>query len=110
MRLRGRRTVAVGVLVALTLALTSLPVGAAIDPGSYTVKEREFLIAAGSPGLGGGSVGCGQGKRVVTGGAYWHLEGGGPAPSLYVYLSSSSPTPDGKRWLPVASTGATTPT
>ncbi len=39
-----------------------------------------------------------SGKRVVTGGAYWHRQGQGLDASLQVFLDSPSAASDGKGW------------
>lgn len=85
-------------LVAISLVVGMVPASAAIDPGDFTIRQRDIPIAGDDPGIGGGSVGCGKGKRVVTGGAFWHREGEGPDVGLDAYLASSAPMPNGRRW------------
>ena len=94
---RGRLLV-ITTLVAMAFGLLAAPASAAIDPGGYTIRTREISVPGTSPGLDGGSVACGRGKRVVTGGAFWRRETGGPDPSLNAYLSSSAPKLDKRGW------------
>ena len=96
-RSRGRLLV-ITTLVAMAFGLLAAPASAAIDPGGYTIRTREVSVPGTSPGLDGGSVACGRGKRVVTGGAFWRRETGGPDPSLNAYLSSSAPKLDKRGW------------
>ena len=89
------------VLLCATLALLAscvLPVaaGAHIRDGHYRVKTKDIGIAAG--GTGGGKVRCPAGQRVVSGGAYFHLDGQGPTPEAISVLRYSTPLADGTGW------------
>jgi hypothetical protein len=94
---RGRLLVT-STLVLIACGLPAAPASAAIDPGGYTIRAREISVPGSGPGLDGGSVDCGRGKRVVTGGAFWRRETGGADPSLNAYLSSSAPKPNARGW------------
>ncbi len=66
--------------------------------GSYTLVTRDLTVDL---GRARGSVGCGSGMRVVTGGARWrHLDETGHDTGEVGSdnLMLSSPTTDGKRW------------
>jgi hypothetical protein len=98
MRTLTTRILTAVILLVAALASMPVPAGAAIDPGGYVIRTRSIEVESTNPGLEGGSVGCGKGRRVVTGGAYWHLGSAGPDPLLNAYLASSAPKPNGKGW------------
>jgi hypothetical protein len=85
-------------LVVIALVAVDAPATAAIHPGDYVVKQRDIPVAGTDPGFGGGSVRCGKGRRVVTGGAFWHRAGDGPDATLDANIASSAPMPNGRRW------------
>ncbi len=64
--------------------------------GTYTVRTRD-LTADGTLHFKG-SLGCGRGKRIVTGGAFWNPRSGAPAPTGADNLFQSGPSADGLRW------------
>ncbi len=64
--------------------------------GAYSVRTRDLPDGFGVRQRG--SLSCGTGKRIVTGGAFWAREGRGPAPTGSNTLLRSAPTADGTRW------------
>lgn len=64
--------------------------------GSYTVRTKD-LTADGALHFDG-SLTCGRGKRIVTGGAFWNPTDGGAAPTGADNLFRSGPR-DGSRWV-----------
>jgi hypothetical protein len=87
----------VSLLLILALAVDASPVAAALHPGSSTVVTRDINVEQ-DGGIDSGLVSCPTGKRIVTGGAYFHLPGKGRDPTLEAYLSSSAPVTDGRSW------------
>ena len=90
----------IGVAV-LTLALGTPAMGAKIDgeliEGSQ-LKLKQIDVTA--PGAVAGTARCPKSKRLLTGGAFWHATGGGPAHAIsnLSQLTSSAPTRDGRGW------------
>jgi hypothetical protein len=87
-------------VLAGTLALAGPPcAGAAINQGHYTVKTNGLTIKGGT--AGGGTLTCPHGKRVVSGGSFWH-EPGDPAPRLnlakHTHISNAFALDDGRSW------------
>ncbi len=66
--------------------------------GSGQYKLRTTDLTAGFGQSVGGYLACPKGKRIVTGGAFWHRPGEGPDAQLAGYLTSSTPTTNGKGW------------
>lgn len=64
--------------------------------GPYTVRTKDLALASGHAI---GSLACGTGLRMVTGGALWNPGPDGPSPNGANNLLRSTPSPDGKRWL-----------
>src|SRR5436309_6609926 len=62
------------------------------------LKTKEFTIDDGT--TGGGEVTCPPRRRLLNGGAVWHLPGQDPDPSLgaMVRTESSAPATDDKGW------------
>ncbi len=64
---------------------------------TYTLRTRTLTAPDG--GRVGDYLACPTGKRVVTGGAYWHdVPNSGPSANDAVRLLSSTPTSDGLGW------------
>jgi hypothetical protein len=93
-----RRLATVVAVVAMTLMALPLQAAAGIDPGGYVIRTMDVVLPDDTPGLDGARLPCGTGLRIVTGGAFLHVPGGGPDPMLNAYLSSSAPTRDAKGW------------
>ncbi len=67
--------------------------------GTYTLKTVNLNTGA-DGGRAGGYLKCPKKQRIVSGGAYWHPPGQGPAPSSAGtdQMGSSTATTDGKGW------------
>jgi hypothetical protein len=63
---------------------------------AYKVVTKSFPVA--SFAFGGGYAACPSGSRVVAGGAYFDIGGGGPNPQVLTYISGSSPTLQANGW------------
>jgi hypothetical protein len=63
---------------------------------AYKVVTKSFPVA--STMFGGGYAACPSGSRVVAGGAYFDIGGGGPNPLVQTYISGSSPTLQANGW------------
>lgn len=89
-RLRVSRIVfaATALLSVMALAVPAIA-SAHIANGSYSLKTVDLAASPGQrPSVW---LKCGRGKRVVTGGAFWHVPGQGPTAGLGVWLQSSTP-------------------
>lgn len=89
------RTGAIALATIGALIGTASGAAAALHPGNYVLRTIDL---SNHGGMSGTRVSCPSGKRVVTGGAFWHRAGQGPDASLDVFLDSSSATADGKGW------------
>jgi hypothetical protein len=63
---------------------------------AYKVVTKSFPVA--SFAFGGGVAACPPGSRVVAGGAYFDIGGGGPNPQVLTLISGSSPTLHANGW------------
>jgi hypothetical protein len=97
----GRRWFAAGVNwvpeeLILSIVAYCLPANAL---GTYVVRRTDVTVI--DDEVRPKDQRCGRGRRVVTGGAFWHQPGGPPDPSVEGYLRSSTPDGDGKGWYAV---------
>ncbi len=82
-------------VAASTLAGAASALGA-LSQGKYSVKTHNFTVSSAT--YGGDYLKCAKGKRVVSGGAFWHASGSGkPVPDAG-FIANSAPTTDGKGW------------
>src|SRR4051812_436787 len=95
--MRPRRA-ATALLMGLLGAAFAFPpiASASISGGTYALAETDLNASAGT--RVGNYLLCPNGKRVVTGGAYWHRVGQGPEPGLQASIQSSAATFDAKGW------------
>jgi hypothetical protein len=80
--------------VQMRITVACLP---AIKVGVFVVRTKDLVVPL-QPFRVTGTLGCGKGQRLVTGGAYWGPGPGGPTPTGADAIHRSTPTPDGKRW------------
>ena len=68
--------------------------------GAYTLKTTTLDGVPESNGddYAGNYLSCPKNERIVAGGAFWHQPGQGPDFNGVHWLSSSTPTTDGKGW------------
>ncbi len=95
-RHRRARSLAVLLSAAFLAVAIAGPVSAHVGSGTYTVRKTDLTAASGESV--GNYLSCPKGKRIISGGAFWHQPGHGPDPQFGVYLRSSTPTTDGKGW------------
>ena len=93
----GRRRNIALALIAFAFALAGAASAlAALSQGKYSVKLQDYGVASAT--YGGGSVFCAKGKRLVSGGTFWHTSTSAkPVPDAGV-ITNSTPTTDGKSW------------
>jgi hypothetical protein len=77
----------------LRITVVCLPAAAV---GPYTVRTKDLVVDGSSKYKG--SLSCGPGLGIVTGGAWW-TRGAGAAATEADNLERSTPSPDEKRWL-----------
>jgi len=90
---RGLAAILGVILLAVAIAT---PVSAHVGSGTYKLRTTDLTAADGASV--GNYLSCPKGKRIVSGGAFWHRPGEGPDALLGGYLDSSSATTDGKGW------------
>jgi hypothetical protein len=91
-----RRSLAVPVGAVLLAVAIASPVSAHVGSGKY--KLRTIDLTAGDGASVGNYLSCPKGKRIVSGGAFWHRPGQGRDAQPPAFLRSSTATTDGKGW------------
>ena len=89
------------VVAASALVLAASASGAKITAGDiFGAAESQETSTNVAGGHEGGFVSCDAGRRVITGGAYWHQTGtgGNYEEADNAYLGDSAVTKDGKGW------------